>query len=69
MSNDFYTATLFSVLFADDTTALSKGKKFNELTAYVNGELNKIANWFHANKMAVNTSKTVRHVTGMVRIT
>jgi hypothetical protein len=57
--NDFYTAsTLFSVLFADDTTALSKGKKLNELTAYVNGELNKIANWFRANKMAVNTSKT-----------
>ena len=57
--NDFYMCTtLFSVLFADDTTCLAKGKKLNELTNYVNIELQKIANWFRANKMAVNTSKT-----------
>jgi hypothetical protein len=43
--NDFYSATsLFSVLFADDTTGLGKGKKLNELTAYVNTELQKIGN-------------------------
>jgi hypothetical protein len=57
--NDFYRATtLFSVLFADDTTGLGKGKKLNELTAYVNEELQKIANWLRANKMAINTNKT-----------
>jgi hypothetical protein len=57
--NDFYTATtLFSVLFADDTTGLGKGKNLRELTMYVNDELQKIANWFRSNKMAVNTSKT-----------
>jgi hypothetical protein len=57
--NDFYSATsLFSVLFADDTTGLGKGKILNELTAYVNTELQKIGNWFRANKMAINTSKT-----------
>jgi hypothetical protein len=57
--NDFYSATtLFSVLFADDTTGLGKGKNLRDLTAYVNGELQKISNWFRANKMAVNTSKT-----------
>jgi hypothetical protein len=57
--NDFYSATtLYSVLFADDTTCLSKGKKLNELVTYVNSELYKIALWFKANKMAVNTSKT-----------
>jgi hypothetical protein len=57
--NDFYSATsLFSVLFADDTTCLSKGKKLNELILYVNSELQKIAEWFRSNKMAVNTSKT-----------
>jgi hypothetical protein len=57
--NDFYSATtLFSVLFADDTIGLGKGKKLDELTAYVNFELKKIANWFRSNKMAVNTSKT-----------
>jgi hypothetical protein len=57
--NDFYTATtLFSVLFADDTVCLSKGKKLNDLISYVNQELQKIAVWFRSNKMAVNTSKT-----------
>jgi hypothetical protein len=57
--NDFYAATtLFSVLFADDTTGLGKGKNLRDLTTYVNGELQKISNWFRANKMAINTSKT-----------
>jgi hypothetical protein len=57
--NDFYSATsLFSVLFADDTTCLSKGKVLKDLIDYVNGELQKIAMWFRSNKMAVNTSKT-----------
>lgn len=57
--NDLWTATtLFSVLFADDTTGLAKGKNLNELTQYVNVELQKISNWFRSNKMAVNASKT-----------
>jgi hypothetical protein len=38
--NDFWNSTsLFSVLFADDTTALAKGKNLHELTLYVNDEL------------------------------
>jgi hypothetical protein len=49
---------LFPVLFADDTTSLAKGKNLNELVEYVNNELQKIALWYRANKMAVNTSKT-----------
>jgi len=57
--NDFYRATtLFTALFADDTTGLGKGKNLNELTAYVNVELQKIANWLRSNKMAINTKKT-----------
>jgi hypothetical protein len=57
--NDFWLATtLFTVLFADDTTGLGKGKNLGELTAYVNTELQKISNWFRANKMAVNAAKT-----------
>jgi hypothetical protein len=41
--NDFWTATtLFSVLFADDTTGLGKGKNLRELTQYVNVELQKL---------------------------
>jgi hypothetical protein len=50
--NDFFSSTtLFSVLFADDTTGLSKGKKLNDLLLYVSSELQKIAVWFRANKM------------------
>jgi len=57
--NDFFTATsLFSVLFADDTTCLGQGKNLKNLTEYINGELQKISNWFRSNKMAVNTTKT-----------
>jgi hypothetical protein len=48
--NDFYRATsLFSVLFANDTTGLGKGKNLRDLTQYVNGELQKISDWFRAN--------------------
>jgi hypothetical protein len=44
--NDFYTAaTLFSVLFADDTAGFGQGKNLKDLTSYVNQELQKIANW------------------------
>jgi hypothetical protein len=57
--NDFWSATsLFSVLFADDTSCLAKGKNLKELILYVNVELRKIANWFRSNKMALNVSKT-----------
>lgn len=37
---------------------MAKGKNLKDLTNYVNSELQKVANWFLANKMAVNTSKT-----------
>jgi len=57
--NDLWAASsLFSVLFADDTVSLAKGRNLRELTVYVNEELCKIANWFRANKMALNVSKT-----------
>ncbi len=57
--NDFWSiTTLFSVLFADDGTCLGKGNDLNALTLYVNSELQKISNWFRANRMAVNTAKT-----------
>ena len=57
--NDFFTCTrMFSVLFADDTTCLAKGPVLQELTNFVNLELQKMANWYRSNKMAVNTSKT-----------
>jgi hypothetical protein len=49
---------MFSVLFADDTTSLAKGPVLKDLTNFVNIELRKMANWFRANKMSVNASKT-----------
>jgi hypothetical protein len=45
-------------LFADDGTCLAKDRNQAALIEYVNKELQKIANWFHSNKMAVNTAKT-----------
>ena len=45
-------------LFADDTTCLAENRNLNELITFINTELQKIANWFKCNKMAVNISKT-----------
>jgi hypothetical protein len=50
--NDFWRATqLFTALFADGGTALGKGKNLNELTSFVNTELQKISDWFRSNKI------------------
>ena len=49
---------MFSALFADDTTSLAKGPNLADVVTYVNTELQKMANWFRANKMEVNASKT-----------
>ena len=52
------TTNLFTVLFADDTACLAAGKNLTELIKTTNIEIQKLANWFRANRMAVNTSKT-----------
>jgi hypothetical protein len=44
--------------FADDTTGLGKGYVLQDVINYVNVELQKMANWFRANKMCLNASKT-----------
>jgi hypothetical protein len=49
---------MFSALFADDTTGLAKGCVLKDLTFYVNEELHKMTNWFHANKIMVNAAKS-----------
>ncbi len=57
--NDIFNATdLATYLFADDTTCLAEHKNLNELITFVNSELQKLAVWFKANKMAVNVKKT-----------
>jgi hypothetical protein len=48
---------LFKLLFADDTCALHSDKDFNNLINFANGELQKILQWFSANKLAVNVNK------------
>jgi hypothetical protein len=45
-------------LFADDTTAIKSGASLPILVREINTELSKMSTWFHANKMALNTSKT-----------
>jgi hypothetical protein len=49
---------LLSLMFADDTCCLDSDDNLNNLISKVNHEINKIAVWFKANKMATNTSKT-----------
>ena len=57
--NDLWTVSnLFMLMFADDTSALKSGKNLHQLINEINFELNKIAIWFRANKLAVNVSKT-----------
>jgi Tfp pilus assembly protein PilP len=45
-------------MFADDTCCLDSDDNLNNMISRVNTEVNKIATWFKANKMATNTGKT-----------
>ena len=57
--NDIYSATdLATFLFANNTSCLAENKNLPELISFINIELQKLANWFRSNKMAVNISKT-----------
>ena len=57
--NDLHVATwLLILLFADDTAVVDSDSDLPTLIIRVNTELQKIANWFRANKMSVNVSKT-----------
>jgi hypothetical protein len=49
---------MLSSLFADDTACTESHKNLTTLIDTVNTEVQKIANWFRANRMAVNISKT-----------
>jgi hypothetical protein len=57
--NDMPNCTeLLSLLFADDTACLTSGPDLKAVITKANTELQKISQWFRANKMAVNVSKT-----------
>ena len=45
-------------MFADDTFSAKSGLDLNDLILEVNDEINKMAVWFRANKLAVNINKT-----------
>jgi hypothetical protein len=57
--NDLYTVSkMLTVMFADDTLGLKSNMDLNSLIASVNQDINKMAIWFKANKLAVNKTKT-----------
>jgi hypothetical protein len=57
--NDLYRITdLLTLMYADDTFGMDSGEDLNELINSVNIEINKIAVWFRANRLAVNINKT-----------
>ena len=64
--NDIVNATsLFDVfLFADDTTLLYSHPDIASQNDIINNELQEICNWFQANKLSVNASKTNYMVLG-----
>ena len=51
-------STLSFVLFADDTNIFYSHKDINSLNNIINREINKVSNWFKANKLSLNTKKT-----------
>jgi len=56
--NDLNKSTsLLSLLFADDTCLLASGFNLKDLIIHCNTELQKVANWFSANHLAINVSK------------
>jgi hypothetical protein len=46
------------VLFVDDTNLFYSHKNISDLIDQVNRELNKLSNWFSANRLSINLKKT-----------
>ena len=69
--NDIVTATsLFDIiLFADDTTLLYSDPDIASKINTINIELTEINNWFRANKMSINASKTNYMILGTTHLT
>ena len=57
--NDLNLSTeLLTLLFADDTAIIESDSDLTALINRVNCELQKVANWFRTNRLAVNVNKT-----------
>ena len=57
------------VLFADDTTILYSHKNVERQTNVVNEELKEVSNWFKANKLSINATKTNYMILGTPKMT
>ena len=57
------------ILFADDTTILYSHKDIASQINFINRELLEVSNWFKANKLSVNASKTNFMVLGTPQMT
>ena len=47
-----------TILFADDTNAIYKHRSYQELQRLINDDLTILCDWFKANKLALNETKT-----------
>jgi hypothetical protein len=57
--NDLYLVSRsLTLMFADDTFTLKSDTNLEKLISEINRDINKMAVWFKANKLAVNKSKT-----------
>ena len=58
--NDIYNATEMGefILFADDTNLFYSHDNVSSLMSLINSELSMLSEWFQANKLSVNISKT-----------
>ena len=65
----FTSNVLDFILFADDTTILYSHKDINSQVNVVNKELKEVSNWYKANKLSVNASKTNYMILGTLHTT
>ena len=58
--NDLYLVSkkLLFIMFADDTSVFVKGSNLSDSCSFINAELEKVAEWFCANRLSLNVSKT-----------
>jgi hypothetical protein len=49
---------LFSIRFADDTSAIGSGDNKEDTESYINGELEKLYKWFCNNKLTLHPDKS-----------
>ncbi len=59
-TNDLPNSIMHSrtILFADDTTVYHRGSDRNKLFNDMNSDLNSLNDWFRANQLSVNATKT-----------